>query len=85
MLALELRCTTCRDGWVCCELWEAWYARRAELEEAWVAAHGSLDGLEQSPAAVELREAEPDCETEMECTDCRGVGTLPGEGEHSAA
>lgn len=85
MLALDVRCTTCRYGLVCCEMWEAWYARRGELEAEWLATHDSLDAFEQSPQGRELLEAQPDCETEVECTECQGTGVSHTEEAHPAA
>ncbi|HEV2088568.1 MAG TPA: hypothetical protein VGR21_09675 [Cryptosporangiaceae bacterium] len=83
---LEVRCTHCRGGLVCADQWETWYARVDEVEAAWLAEHGSRDGLDGSPDWLDLVEAKPECETEADCTACGGTGvTLTDTGHEVLA
>jgi hypothetical protein len=73
---LESRCTQCRGGLVCADEWQAWYARADEIEAAFAAENGSIDGIESSPDWQELVDERPGCEEEAECVACAGTGVV---------
>jgi hypothetical protein len=79
---LEVRCTECRGGLVCADQWQAWYARADEVEAAFAAEHGSIDGIESSAEWQALVDERPSCEEETDCTSCGGTGvTLTETGQ----
>ena len=83
-MLVETRCTECRDGLVCSDQWQAWYARADELEAAHLDEHGDLTGLGGSSAWLELLEERPSCPEESDCTSCSGSGVIRSD-RHSAA
>jgi len=73
---LEIRCKACRDGLVAAEEWSAWYARADEIEVAYQAEHGSLEGLESSEEWLELLDERPYTPEEIDCVECSGTGVV---------
>jgi hypothetical protein len=73
---LEVRCTQCRGGLVCADQWQAWYARADEIESAFAAEHGSIEGIESSSDWQQLVDARPGCDEEIECVSCGGTGVV---------
>lgn len=73
---LEVRCTACRGGLVCADLYAAWYARCDEVEAAWLAEHGTIGGLDGSPDWLDVIDERPDGDEEIECVQCEGSGVL---------
>ena len=65
-------CVDCRDGLACAEEWAAWHARADETEAAWVAEHGSTDGLTASARWLSLLDERPEADPETECPECGG-------------
>jgi len=73
---LEVRCTVCRGGLVYTEEWSEWYCRAGEVEAAYQDEHGSLDGLESSPAWQALVDERPIGDEEIACDECSGTGVI---------
>jgi hypothetical protein len=79
---LEQRCSECRGGLVCADQWQAWYARADEIESAFAAEHGSIEGIESSAEWQDLAHERPGCDEEVECVSCGGTGvTLTDTGQ----
>jgi hypothetical protein len=74
----ETVCGSCRGGLICPEAWESWYALAAEVEDGYLAAHGTLDGFPASEDGAALADERPDGPDLAECPACGGSGVLRG-------
>jgi hypothetical protein len=73
---LEECCPDCRGGLVCAEQWAAWYGRADEVEAAYQAEHGCVEGLEASEEWQFLLDERPTDDEEIDCVECGGTGII---------